>query len=144
MLLYCSVLPFRPATECGSASTSGIGAAVIVANTDHNLPIRSAKHYLRPSGLDRTRRGHRKTYIFDKRYTKYADFRYNASHFRVWGSLPTDKASNMAVSQCYRRSVWIPKNVLPFESCWPFSFTYQPIVPSQAHARKSQRAFKHT
>ena len=37
----------------------------------------------------------------------------------------------------------MPKNVLPFESCCPFAFTYQAIVPSQSHARKSQVAFKH-
>ena len=65
-------LPFRPATECGSASTSGIGAAVIIANTDRNLSIRAAKHYRRTSGLDRTRRGHRKTIISFKN-TRFRD-----------------------------------------------------------------------
>ena len=110
----------------------------------YDWPVLSAKHLIRPSELERTARVPRGDVFSGGRTAVCVAFLTSLRRFRVvWA--PGD-GQGFQHGRIAALSAWhlnATRRVF-VRDCWPFSFTYQPIVSSRAHACVSLRAFKHT
>ena len=144
MLFYCCVFEHPERQPKASPLQRAVAELAYITNMDHGLPICSAKHHIRPLDSIVQFAGLVNPYFLTNGSRRMPRFVSTVVVFALFGRLATEKASNMVVSQRYRRGICMSRDALPFESCWPFSFRYQPIVPSRAHACMRRRALEHT